>query len=389
MHVYLDNAATTPMDPEVIAAMTDAMKNVYGNPSSVHARGREAKTLLERARKTVAKLVNASPGEVFFTSGGTEANNTVLRRAWHDLDVRRFISAATEHHAVLHTLEELGARQDTKLELLRLDAQGRIGLDELGQSLKRKEGPVLVSLMYANNETGTLHPVKDIAALCRANGAFFHSDTVQSVGHYPIDLQAWPVDFISASAHKFHGPKGAGFLYIDPRVKIRPFITGGSQERNMRGGTENLYGAVGLAKALEIACAGMEADRRHIENLRQRLTDRLRAEIPGIAFHGAPGDESLYTVLNVSFPPCDFAEMFLFNLDIQGIAASGGSACSSGSEAGSHVLKALGADPGRPAVRFSFSKYNTVEEVDFVVEALKEMYGERVGKNVQGSKFKV
>ncbi len=373
MKVYFDNAATTPMDPEVIGAMTAVMQTGYGNPSSIHAWGREARTLVEKARKTVAGLVNASPGEIFFTSGGTEADNAALRASVRDLGVKHVVSTVIEHHAVLHTLEELRDRGLVELTFLNVDSKGRIGLDELERVLQMKPR-TLVSLMYANNELGTLHPIREIGDLCKKYNALFHSDTVQAMCHFPIDTRALHVDFLTAAAHKFHGPKGTGFMYISERVKMHPFITGGSQERNMRGGTENVYGIVGLARAMEIACRGMDEHRRHITGIRQHMIDRLKAGVPGVDFNSDIDGETLYTVLNVSFPPCDFAEMFLFNLDIQGIAASGGSACSSGSDAGSHVLRGVGADPDRPSVRFSFSRYNTREEVDYTVEKLKEMY---------------
>jgi cysteine desulfurase len=371
MKVYLDNAATTSVDPEVAEAMMPVIMHQYGNPSSIHAFGRETRSLIEQARKTVAKLLKVSPAEIFFTSGGTEANNTAIRCGIRDLGITRAISTPMEHHAVSHTLEELDHSGSVKLEMVRFDRQGHIDLEHL-ESLLTNGPRAFVSLMHANNETGTVTPMDKVGALCRKYNAVFHCDTVQTLGHLPHDLSAVPVDFISCAAHKFHGPKGVGFLYINKEVKISPFITGGAQERNMRGGTENLYGIVGLAKALEIAYRDMEKDMAHIRSLKMYMISRLQEEIPGVEFNGDVSEGNLDTVLNVSFPPSDMAEMLLFNLDIAGIAASGGSACSSGSNAGSHVLRSMGTDPARPAVRFSFSKFNTREEIDYCLEKLKD-----------------
>ncbi|HKR05791.1 MAG TPA: cysteine desulfurase family protein [Bacteroidia bacterium] len=377
MNVYLDNAATTPLDPEVLEVMLPIMQKQFGNPSSIHSFGRETRTIIEKARKTVANLLNASPSEIFFTSGGTEANNTAIRCSINDLGIKHCISTKIEHHAVEHTLAEICKKESIKLSYINIDKKGNIDLHDLEELLKSNEKS-LVSLMHANNELGTLTPLEKTGELCRKYDAVFHSDTVQTMGHYVHDLKKIPVDFITCAAHKFHGPKGVGFLYINNRVKIHPFITGGAQERNMRGGTENVYGIAGLAKALEIAYRDMEHDLKHIAGLRSYMIDKLKNEIPEIDFNSETEKDSLYTVLNVSFPPSDFSEMLLFNLDIAGIAASGGSACSSGSNVGSHVLNGIGADPNRPAVRFSFSKYNTKAEIDFVVEKLKELYAVKV-----------
>ena len=377
MKIYLDNAATTPLDPEVLEVMLPVMQKQFGNPSSIHSFGRETRTIIEKARKTVAGLLNTSPSEIFFTSGGTEANNTAIRCSINDLGIKHCISTKIEHHAVEHTLTEICKKESIKLSFINIDEKGNIDLNHLEDLLKNNEKS-LVSLMHANNELGTLTPIEKVGELCRKFDAVFHSDTVQTMGHYVHDLKKIPVDFITCAAHKFHGPKGIGFLYINSRVKIHPFITGGAQERNMRGGTENVYGIAGLAKALEIAYRDMEHDKKHISDLRSYMIGKLKNEIPEIDFNCETEKESLYTVLNVSFPPSDFSEMLLFNLDIAGIAASGGSACSSGSNTGSHVLTGVGADPNRPAVRFSFSKYNTKNEIDFVIEKLKELYAAKV-----------
>lgn len=373
MKVYFDNAATTPMHPEVLEAMIPVLSQQFGNPSSIHAFGRETRALIETARKTVAKLLNAAPSEIFFTSGGTEADNMAIRRTIHDRGIRHAISAATEHHAVSHTLEELEKEGVITLHNLNIDAQGHIDMHQLENLLVQYPG-ALVSLMHANNETGTVIDIDRVGQLCKQHGAIFHSDTVQTMAHFRYDLASTHVDMLTGAAHKFHGPKGVGFLYLSNRMKISPFITGGAQERNMRGGTENVYGIVGLAKAMEVAYRDLDHDMSHVIAIKNRMRESLMNEIPGVAFNGDVSDGNLYTVLNVSFPPSDMAETLLFSLDMAGIAASGGSACSSGSNVGSHVLRAMKTDPARPAVRFSFSKFNTLDEVDYCVSRLKEIF---------------
>lgn len=378
MRVYFDNAATTPVDPEVLEVMLPVMKHHFGNPSSIHSYGREVKSALENARKTVAKLLHASPSELFFTSGGTEADNTAIFCSVRDLGIKHVITSPIEHHAVLHTVEELAREGKIKFSLVKLDALGRVDLAHLEELLQTNERS-LVSLMHANNELGNVLPIREVGEICKKYDALFHSDTVQTLGHLPLDLQDVNVHFIACAAHKFHGPKGVGFLYVRNTVKVHPFIFGGSQERNMRGGTENVYGIVGLAKAFELAASHWEEHRAHILGLKKYMAQKLVEQIPGIQFNGdTMNEESLYTVLNVAFPPSENSEMLLFNLDIAGIACSGGSACSSGSSAGSHVLQALYGNADRPSVRFSFSKFNTKEEVDFVVEKLKELYSVKV-----------
>ncbi|MFM2155692.1 MAG: hypothetical protein RL516_441 [Bacteroidota bacterium] len=373
MKVYLDNAATTAIHPDVVEAMIPVLQNQFGNPSSIHAFGREVRSLIETSRKKVATLLKTSPAEIFFTSGGTEADNMAIRCGIHDLGLKHAITSALEHHAVLHTLEELAHKGEIKLSLVNVDAQGHIDLNHLEELLKNNDRS-FVSLMHANNEIGTLLPLQQVGELCRKYDAIFHSDTVQTLGHFAHDLSTLPVDFIACAAHKFHGPKGIGFLYINNRVKIKPFITGGAQERNMRGGTENVYGIVGLAKALEIAYADMDEDMAHVKGLKSYMADRLKNEIEGVKFNGDISENSLYTVLNVSFPKIDSAEMLLFNLDIAGIACSAGSACSSGSNVGSHVLRGINADMSRPSIRFSFCRFTTKEEIDYTVDKLKELF---------------
>lgn len=368
MRVYLDNAATTPMAPEVVAAMSDVLLNHFGNPSSTHSYGRSSKALLETARRNIARHLNCSSSDLFFTSGGTEADNLACHIAVQELGVKRIISTSIEHHAVGHTVEMYRDRYNVQLHNLSLDAQGHIDLSELDALLKDPI-PTLVSLMHANNEIATLIPLSQIAQLCRSYGAYFHSDTVQTMGHYAFDLKAMDVDFITCAAHKFHGPKGIGFLYVNKRIKMAPMILGGSQERGFRGGTENLAGIVGLSKAFDLAYEDLQGHQTYVQGLKSYMMGRLKDHFSDIAFHGDTTPEgSLYTVLNVCFPPTEKASMLLFTLDLKGVAVSGGSACTSGAAKGSHVLEGIGADMTRPNVRFSFSRYTTREEIDFALE---------------------
>lgn len=372
MRVYLDNAATTPIDKEVLKSVYEVMESHYGNPSSIHAHGREVRTLIEKARKSVATLLHASPSEFFFTSGGTEADNMAIRCSILDYGIKNVITSAIEHHAVLHSLQALESSGLIQLNYVNIDERGSVDYQHLEELLDTHERS-FVSLMQANNELGTLTDIERVGELCEKYNAIFHCDTVQTMGHYLHDLNKLKVHFLVCAAHKLHGPKGVGFLYINHKIKINPMIFGGSQERNMRGGTENVYGIVGLAKALEVAYAEMEEHHQYIQGLKSYMIDQLRINIPGIEFNGETDPEkSLYTVLNVSFPEMEMAEMLLFSLDIAGISASGGSACSSGTNIGSHVLNGIQANPNRPAVRFSFSKYNSKEEIDYVIVKLKE-----------------
>lgn len=375
MSIYLDNAATTPLDPEVFEAMRPFMLENFGNPSSVHGHGRKVRAALEQARKKVAELIQCTPGEIIFTSGGTEADNAIIVSSVHTFGLQHIISSPLEHHAVTHTVETLAKQGIVQLHHVKLDEKGHVILDDLEQLLKEFPN-ALVSLMHANNEIGNLLPIEDVGALCRQYNAYFHSDTVQTMGHYRHDMRKLQVHGMAAAAHKFHGPKGAGFMYLNKEKKIQPFLHGGAQERNMRGGTENVYGIMGLAKALEICYREMEEHESYIKGLKAFMIEKLKSAIPGVSFHGDSDnlERSLYTVLNVSLPESEENEMVLFNLDLQGISASGGSACSSGATTGSHVLGALYPGSQRGAVRFSFSKYNTREEIDFTVEKLAELY---------------
>ncbi|ADY52626.1 Cysteine desulfurase [Pseudopedobacter saltans DSM 12145] len=371
--VYLDNAATTPLDDEVKQVMIAVMEDNFGNPSSIHAHGREVRTIIEKARKNIANLLNTAPANIFFTSSGTEADNTAIRRSVVDLGVKHIITSPLEHHAVLHTVEML-ERSGVTVSYVNVDDKGNIDYEQL-ENLLQTDEKSLVSLMQANNEIGTLTDIERIGELCQQYNALFHCDTVQTVGHYKHDLSTLKVDFIACSAHKIHGPKGVGFIYINPRIKINPMIYGGAQERNMRGGTENIYGIAGLSKALSLAYEHMGEHHLYIQELKDYMKTQLEKEIPGVGFNGEISPEkSLYTVLSVSFPEMEMADMLLFKLDIGGVSASGGSACSSGTNIGSHVLTAIKASPDRPAVRFSFSKYNTKEEIDYVIQKVKEVY---------------
>jgi cysteine desulfurase len=374
MRVYFDNAATTQLDNEVLKEMYKVMETNYGNPSSIHAHGREARTLIERARKTVAGLLHTSPAEIFFTSSGTEADNTAIRCGIIDNNITHAITTRLEHHAVIHTLEAMEKAGAIKLSFIDVDSRGNLDYAHLEKLLQDNERS-FVSLMHANNEIGTITDIEKVGDICEQYNAIFHCDTVQTMGHYPHDLSKLKVHFLVCAAHKLHGPKGVGFLHVNHKIKIKPLIYGGSQERNMRGGTENVYGIVGLAKALDIAYAEMEQHRQHIQGLKTYMLEQLKEQVPGVQFNGeTDSDKSLYTVLNVSFPDTEMADMLLFNLDIAGISASGGSACSSGTDIGSHVLAGIGASTTRPSVRFSFSKYNTKEEVDYALSKIRELF---------------
>ncbi len=373
--IYFDNAATTSLDPEVLSAMMPFLTEKFGNPSSVYSYGRETKLAIENARKSVAKILNANPGEIFFTSGGTESTNTAVNAAIRDLGCKHIITSPIEHHATLHTVEYLEHSGQAKLSYVKLTPNGHVDMEHLEELLAGSPDRTVVTLMHANNEIGNLLDIKAVGELCRKYDAIFHSDTVQTVGHYPFDLKNTYIHFLNGAGHKFHGPKGVGILYVNENIHIKPYLNGGSQERNMRAGTENLYGIVGFAKALEMATATYEKDSEYIKGLKTYMGGKLQELFPGISFNGDTYGNSLYTVLNVSFPRNEKSDMLLFSLDMAGICVSGGSACTSGATSISHVIKAL--NNGRPEelvpIRFSFSKHNTKEEVDTVVEKLKEL----------------
>ena len=372
--IYLDNAATTPLDKEVLDAMLPYMTEHFGNPSSIYSYGRETRLAVENARKSVAKLLGVKPGSIFFTSGGTESNNTAIAASIRDLGCTHIITSPIEHHAVLHTVEHFAEDRQVSTSFVALNSDGHVNLQNLEDQLQSYTAAgkkCLVSLMHANNEIGLLLPIKEVGEICRKYAAVFHSDCVQTVGHYPLNLSELYVHFISAAGHKFHGPKGTGILYVNENVNIKPFIFGGGQERNMRAGTENVYGIVGFAKALEIAMRDYEEASNYINDLKHYMIDQLKQQLPGVSFNC--GASSLYTVLSACFPKTEKSEFLLMNLDINNICASGGSACSSGADAGSHVMKALNKNDQHVTVRFSFSKYNTKEEVDKVVAKLREL----------------
>ena len=371
--IYLDNAATTPLDPIVLEAMMPYLTEKFGNPSSTYSYGRESRLAVEMARKSVAKILNAHPAEIFFTSGGTEASNTAITAAVRDLGCTHIISSPIEHHATSHTVEFMDNKDFARVSYVKLLPNGHVDLEDLERLLASGDEKTLVTLMHANNEIGNMLDIQAVGELCKMYNALFHSDTVQTVGHFPFDLRNTPVHFITGAGHKFHGPKGVGILYINENVRIKPLIHGGSQERNMRAGTENLYGIVGFAKALEVATAGYETESAHIRGLKVHMMEQLKKHIKGISFNGDPLGRSLYTVLSVSFPKTEKSEMILFNLDINNICASGGSACTSGADQGSHVIRAVNNNPNQVTVRFSFSKHNTKDEIDAVVEKLKEL----------------
>ena len=371
--IYFDNAATTSLDPQVLEAMMPYLTEKFGNPSSIYSYGRESRMAIENARKTVAKILNAHPAEIFFTSGGTESSNTAITASVRDLGCKHIISSPIEHHATSHTVEYLYHNGEAALSYVKLLPNGHIDLENLEELLSESEEKCLVTLMHANNEIGNMIDLHAVGNLCKKYQAIFHSDTVQTVGHFPFDLRNTPVHFITGAGHKFHGPKGVGMLYINENVKIKPFVHGGSQERNMRAGTENLYGIIGFAKALELATEHYETDSKYINDLKMYMMQQLQKQIPGVAFNGDPTGKSLYAVLSVSFPKTEKSEMILFNLDINNICASGGSACTSGADQGSHVIRAINNNPNQVTVRFSFSKHNTKDEIDQVITKLREL----------------
>ena len=375
--IYFDNAATTPIRDEVIEIMTDIMKNNFGNASSSHSFGRSSKSLVENSRKQIASYFNVSASEIVFTSGGTEADNLVLRSAVRDLGITHIITSRIEHHGVLHTLDQLKKEYNILVSYVNLDSEGQIIFEHL-EELLQMHNNTLVSLMHINNEIGNLLDLKQVANLCKTHNALFHSDTVQSVGHYHIDLQDIPIDFLAASAHKFHGPKGVGFAFIRKNSGLKPLIFGGEQERGFRAGTESVHNIVGLEKALSMAYENLETESNYVKEIKSYFIERIKAEIPDVIFNGCSGDlnKSTYVTTNVMLPvTANKAEMLLFQLDLKGIACSKGSACQSGSSQGSHVLAEILSDEDmqKPSIRFSFSIYNTKEEVDYVVGVLKKL----------------
>lgn len=374
MAVYLDNAATTPVAPEVVEAMIPVLKVSFGNPSSSHSFGRKTKALIETSRRSIAKHLNCQPSEIIFTSGGTEADNMALTSAVVHFGATHIITSEIEHKAVICASDALASQRGVKVSYVKLDEKGTVDLADLERLLQGDEKKI-VSLMHANNEIATLLPLKKVSDLCKKYGACFHSDTVQTMGHYRFDLKDLDIDFVTCAAHKFHGPKGVGFLYVNKKTKSEALIHGGAQERGMRGGTENVIGIVGLAKAMDLAYADVESHQEHVQGLKDYMISELKDMFHDIQFHGDTRPESsLYTVLNVCFPKTEKAGMLLFTLDLKGVAVSGGSACSSGASIGSHVLTGINADMTRPNVRFSFSRYTTKEEIEFALEQIRVVF---------------
>ncbi len=376
MEVYFDNAATTPIDERVVEVMKPYFHDTFGNPSSIHNHGRDAKSVIENARKSVALQLGASPSEIFFTSGGTESDNTAILGTILKYGIKAIITSPLEHHAVLHSAEFFSDHFGVSLHFVEIDQKGRVNLNHL-EELVKKFPNALVTLMHGNNEVGNLSDISAIGELCLQNEAIFHSDMVQTVGHFPIDLSNLPVQLAAASAHKFHGPKGVGMLYVSGDFPISPFIHGGAQERNLRGGTENIMGIVGMAKALELANAELSDRKRKVERIKRHVIENINTNLPDIEFNGLSDDleNSLYTVLSLSTPPSDINEMLLFKLDISKISLSGGSACASGSSLGSHVIEALDINPEKGTLRLSFSHMNTLEEADYVLDILSKTLG--------------
>lgn len=375
--VYLDNAATTQVRREVVEEMQRALEDTYGNPSSTHSFGRTAKSQVESARKTIAKHLNATASEIIFTSGGTEADNMILRCAVRDLGVKTLITSKIEHHAVLHTCEELENEYGISLWFVDLDADGNPDLNHLESLLNKDDSKKLVSLMHVNNEVGNLLDLDAVCRLCQENEALFHSDTVQSVGHFEWDLQETSIDFLTAAAHKFHGPKGVGFAFIRKNSGLKPLIVGGSQERGFRAGTEPFHNIVGLEVAFTTAYEKLATEKEYVLGLKTYFIEKLQEAIPEVQFNGLSNDfeKSTYTLVNVRLPfDVQKSLMLLFHLDLKGIACSKGSACQSGSDKGSHVLTALLPEEElkKPSIRFSFSHFNTKEELDYVIGILKE-----------------
>lgn len=381
--VYFDSAATTCVSENVVKAMTDCLSNCYGNPSSTHGFGRSAKALIEQARKNIAKQLNVSASEIIFTSGGTEADNFVLNSAVRDLGVKRIITSKIEHHAIGHSAEALEKCFNAIVDYVELDEYGSIKLSSLESLLQQDKGKTLVSLMHVNNELGNILDIKKAAHLCKEYNALFHSDTVQSIGHYDLDLSEIPVDYCAVSAHKFHGPKGIGFAFMRKETGLNSLIFGGGQERGYRAGTESVHNIVGLDVAFTEAYKNLEQDKAYVKSLKSYFIEEITKAIPEVRFNGLSGDmeKSTYTLVNLLLPVSpEKALTLLFQLDLKGIACSKGSACQSGSAKGSHVLTEILSDEDlkKPSLRFSFSKYNTKEEIDYAIEVLREFVAQEV-----------
>jgi len=377
MNVYFDNAATTPIRKEVIQVISSVMENCFGNPSSVHAYGRTAKTNLETSRKGIAAALNAAPQEIIFTSGGTESDNMILHSAVKDLGVKTIISSSIEHHAILHAMDALKLLHGIEVLFVNLLDDGSIDLKNLASLLQKDTSKKLVSLMHVNNEIGNILDLTKVGELCHVNNALFHTDAVQGIGHYTFDMDQLPVDFLSAAAHKFHGPKGVGFSFVRKNSGLQPSIHGGSQERGLRAGTESVHNIVGMCKALELAYANLNSEKKQVLDLKRYFIEKISILFPNVVFNGLSGSDngSTFTLVNVALPISKEKSSLLdFHLDLKGIACSKGSACQSGSSSGSHVLNAVQRSTIKdwPSLRFSFSIFNSKKEVDYLMEVLKD-----------------
>ena len=377
MNVYFDNAATTPPRKEVISAISKVMEESFGNPSSTHSFGRTAKTYVETSRKNIAQLINAAPQEIIFTSGGTESDNMILHCAVKDLGVQRIISSRLEHHAVLHALDALEQLFQIKIDFVQTDENGAVDLKHLESLLKNDSSKKLVSLMHVNNEIGNILDLEKVGNLCHENQALFHTDAVQGIGHFTFDMEKLPVDFLSAAAHKFHGPKGVGFSFVRKNSGLQPFIYGGSQERGLRAGTESVHNIVGMCTALELAYKNLKEEKQKILEVKTNFISQISKLFPKVKFNGLCGDltQSTYTLVNIALPiPKEKSLLLDFHLDLNGIACSKGSACQSGSQSGSHVLNEIQSEVHQdwPSLRFSFSMANTTDEVDHLIKIFKD-----------------
>lgn len=375
--IYLDNAATTPLSDKVIDAMVAAMKLNYGNPSSTHSFGQEAKALIEEERRKIAEYLKVQPNEIIFTSCGTESNNLIIKSCVEHLGVERIITSPMEHKCVAESVRDMKTRKNVEVVYIRPNQKGDISLEDIEKALQSSDKKTLVTLMHANNEVGNIYDIEKIGELCQKYNALFHSDTVQTIGHLDLDFSKINIDFASCSAHKFHGPKGSGFAYIKKNTKLKCLISGGGQERDLRSGTENVTGIVGLGKALELCMDNLEAYKKHMQEIKDYAIQQLTEKISGIKFNGRSNEaeNSLYTLVNVLLPFKD--PLIGLRLDMKGIAVSQGSACSSGAAKPSTVMMMILSDEeldNCTPLRISFSHLTTKEEIDTLVKEVFNIY---------------
>ena len=378
--VYFDNAATTPISEDVADIVSQVMKNNFGNPSSIHSFGRESRSLIEGTRKSIADELNVKSSEIIFTSGGTESNNMIIKGAVETHKIERIITTKIEHKAVLVASDSCKIKYDIQLVYINVNNQGFPDLIELENLLSSSDKKTLVSLMHINNEIGSIIDLSEVGNICKKFNALFHSDTVQTIGHYNLDLSKTKIDFITCSAHKFHGPKGVGFIYVKSGKNLLPLIEGGSQERGLRGGTESIHNIAGLKKAFELSYDRLQKDSKNVLKIKEHFIKSIKKSIPDSKINGNfSKNNSSYTILNICLPiSVEKKTLLNFKLDLAGIACSGGSACQSGSQKPSHVLSEIQTenDIKKISLRFSFSKYNTIDEVDYVVDFLKKFVNE-------------